>query len=547
MELLLDHEALPVPAVGDALRRAAEAVLGAVQPETLLRVALHWAFACEVHQLPWAENRRALALHALSGPMLNRLIVNDAPQLLIVPQAVRLIATEAACSRRYSDAADAFDPAALSVVERGLVSEFLPSAVMGRHPQHSEIRAALWILSHGTFSQGLGDGGPPTLMAHTFGTRSVGDPQESLRHWVELLSLGDDHPHGSWRPGDAPSVLRADLSTSCGLDLRHVAAAVSWMLTEMTEAQDGGNQLFTLATLLALARSTFGDAAEAALAFAFGHLVTTVADMRESLSLDDVEATGDSCDMATVRRRRIEQQFVDRPFVQFDDGVVIPVGLPDAVHGAIECCQVAHNDQREKPEQRRQRIGNCLGRFFEARIRGMCHSLRGHHLVLDSDKIDEVINRQVGIESKRADVIIGYDGDYLVIEATKRNLRLGIRYGDQAALDSWADDHLGKLKQATTTAEHLLAITTHCGTPPPRRIARLVVGDLPLRQDIALSAVFDARSDTLLPPFLCSIIEFEMLIENGLQGYSVPSVVWGWQHSTTDKSLGLYLYNHLGQ
>ena len=58
MELLLDPASLPVPVVGDCLRRAAEAVLGATQPETLLRVALHWAFACDVHVRPLGAQPR---------------------------------------------------------------------------------------------------------------------------------------------------------------------------------------------------------------------------------------------------------------------------------------------------------------------------------------------------------------------------------------------------------------------------------------------------------------------------------------------------------
>ena len=77
-----------------------------------------------------------------------------------------------------------------------------------------------------------------------------------------------------------------------------------------------------------------------------------------------------------------------------------------------------------------------------------------------------------------------------------------------------------------------------------RNIACVVVGDLPLRQDIALSAVFDARAGRRLPPFLCGITEFEMLVELGPTGLSVPSVACAWQYSGTDMSLGLYLANH---
>ena len=184
-------------------------------------------------------------------------------------------------------------------------------------------------------------------------------------------------------------------------------------------------------------------------------------------------------------------------------------------------------------------------RFFEARVTEICHSFGRGHFVIDSDVIDKVMDSEVGRGAKRADVVVGdSDGNYLVIEATKRNLRLGIRYGDREALDSWADSHLGKLEQATSTAEHLHAITASCSAPPPRQIACLVVGDLPLRQDVVLSAVFDARSGKRQLPFLCGITEFEMLIEPGQLGFSVPTVVSAWQHHRTDVSLGLFLSTH---
>ncbi len=131
-----------------------------------------------------------------------------------------------------------------------------------------------------------------------------------------------------------------------------------------------------------------------------------------------------------------------------------------------------------------------------------------------------------------------------MLEITKRNLRSGIRYGEPAPLDKWLDEHLTKLQQTTSTVPHLHAITAASGTPAPRNIARLVVADLPLRQDIGLSALFDARSDDRHPPFLCGISEFEILIERGQQGHSVPSIIYVWQNNNNDASLGLFLSNH---
>ncbi len=138
--------------------------------------------------------------------------------------------------------------------------------------------------------------------------------------------------------------------------------------------------------------------------------------------------------------------------------------------------------------------------------------------------------------------MIGDNADnYLVLEITKRNLLGGIRYGDLASLRRWIDEHLNKLEQVTSTITHLHAITAGDGRPTPLRTARLVVADHPLRQDIGLSALFDARSDNRHRPFLCGISEFEVLIERGKQGYSVPAIVHVWAGNNQDISLGLFL------
>lgn len=55
----------------------------------------------------------------------------------------------------------------------------------------------MWILAYDTPLGYLGDDGLPMLMAHTCGERSIGEPQQTLLHWRDLLGLPDDHPYGS--------------------------------------------------------------------------------------------------------------------------------------------------------------------------------------------------------------------------------------------------------------------------------------------------------------------------------------------------------------
>ena len=549
VELLLDPRSLPVPAVGDVLTRAAEAALGTAQPETLLRTALHWAFACEVRQSTWMEPHRTFHQHAMSVPRPNQHLMSQSAHRLIVPQTVRLTAVEAACSSHYADVAAAYNPTLLSPLEQGLVAEFFPSLISKRQPAHPEIRSALWILTADSPFEDIGNDGTSMLLATTFGRRSIGAPLESLRHWFELLSLPDDHPFGSWGPGQAPSDLRADLQTSTGVEMRFVALAVGWVLMTMCDAQSANNQLYTRSSLTQWAAPSLNTPdAESAVVFAIQNLTTTVEQMQSALRLDDAVSASDSSADTTDRRRRIEIQGIRHPFVEFDDGTVVPiVSMADAVHGAIELCQAAHNGQLETPPRRRQRLGEALGHLFEARVKGLCQDIGSGHWIIAGDAIDAVMDRVAGTSAKRADVILcNADGGYLVLEVTKRNLRPGIRYGDNDDLGSWVDDHLGKLEQARSTVEHITDIVADRGMPPPRVATCLVVGDLPLRQDVGLSALFAKRAGTRLPPFLCSIVELETLIDMGRRGWSVPSIVLAWQQNGHHESLGYYLSAHPG-
>ncbi len=542
-EPLLDPHHLPVPAVGGALQGAAQSVLACAQRETLLRVAMHWAFASEVAHRPWAQNRDTLRYHSLSGPEANRHQMQIASHRLVIPQLVRVIAMDAVYSRS-STGCETDGPSQLSAPVQTLVSEFFPSIDRSEPPSHREIRTALWILSHDTPFANLGDGGPSTLMAYTFGMQSIGEPQDSLRRWHELVSLDDAHQHGSWVEGEAPSDLRSDLRTTSGLDLRDVATTVRWMLTVMTTFQDQSNQLFTMPSLVPLANNALGsNSAEDALSFVSDHLVTGIDQLAEAGYFGDGPlGNGDPGETLVDRRRTIDERCVERPFFQFDDGMIVPVGLPDTVYRTISLCQEAHNNQNESVQARRQRIGNILGRCFEAYVKDLCHTLGGSHHVIDSTTIDTIIDQEAGRDAKRADLVIGDSaGNYLVLEITKRNLLGGIRYGDLASLRRWIDEHLNKLEQVTSTITHLHAITAGDGRPTPLRIARLVVADHPLRQDIGLSTLFDARSDNRHRPFLCGISEFEVLIERGKQGYSVPAIVHVWADNNQDTSLGLFL------
>ena len=94
----------------------------------------------------------------------------------------------------------------------------------------------------------------------------------------------------------------------------------------------------------------------------------------------------------------------------------------------------------------------------------------------------------------------------MVVEATMRNLRPCIRYGDRAVLDVWADDHLGNLDQARSTANHIWAIAADREMQSPQSVECLVVGTC-----TGLTILHEFRFDAHMLP----------VIDAGVAG-------WGW-------------------
>ncbi len=543
--LMVDLEELRVSPESAVLRTAARRLLASARPEEVMRVALHFAFACEIAHRPWSRTEVVREFHSVTAAEPDRQWLRNRAELLVVPQMARVIGIDAACLDGTAGMSDSVDQSLRSPMVCNFVAAFLPSVVNGRQPSPSEIRTAIWLLYHDSPFEIIADGGPSMLMAQVFGMRTVGEPHLAPGDWVDLVDMRDDHRHGNWPSDQAPSVLRAELLTASGLMLQRVAIVVLWMVDTMLRSQDSGNELWTLPTLAERFREKQRGSAQPELDFIAKHLVVPAEALREELlSADDGHYADDPDDAeqaqsrALERRKQIEQTCVQRPFVQFDDGSIIPVGLDDVAYRTTELCMEPHNGQTENPNKRRQRLGGLMGHCFEAKVRDLCHNIHDGHFAIDSAEIDEVVDREAG---KRADVVVGdVNGNYLVVEATKRGLSGGIRYADPDSLEDWVDVYLGKHEQAVNTARHLGQITTDAGYPAPTTVTTLVVGDLVLPQNIALSVLFNKDTDKPEPPFLCSLTEFKQLVKIGRP--SVPLTVREWQDAGTDESMIVFLH-----
>ncbi|MYI20526.1 MAG: hypothetical protein F4121_10770 [Acidimicrobiia bacterium] len=503
-----------------------------------MRIALHWAFACDVSHRPWAAHNSTLLQHSLSVPAENAARVADARDRLVIPQVVRLVAIAAALRLSAGPSLGTFeyqdDPPPL----RTLVDAYFPSLAEAVAPTPAEVRTALWLRSFESSFEDVGGDAVSLMMAQTFGKQSIGEPHDGLARWLYWVSMPDDHPRGTWATKDAPSELRRELRPTGELDLRSVAYLVHTILPFLMESQDTANQLWTIPTLANITHGAQQLDLSGAWKFFGNNLVRQADDTDDLRSLAEAALhLGAPEAEPLILRKAIEQWLIDRPFLRFDDGVIIPIGLPEMVHGVISALET-YKGRGETGKTGRQRIGNLLGGCFEAYVMELAHRLDNDHRVLDHTVIDSVI----GSAGKRGDLVVA-DGHgwYVVIEATKRSLRGDIRYGDEEALARWADEHVEKLAQAQSTERslHEIAAAAHCA--PPRESACLVVCDLPLPQTFGLNAIFHRRTGLRHRPFICSISEFEILIELGGAGFSVPSLVAAWQQGQEDIPLGHFL------
>ena len=541
--LQLDPRDLPVPAGGSELCRAADHVLQRARSETVLRVAMHWAFACEVSHQRGDERDNALLQHPLCVPRENAGQIRASAKRLVPPQSLRVVAVDAV-ARKLADASptDRTSSYEASPAIRALVCVYFPSLTRGEPPSNAEIRTALWLLAFDSPFDEMPGSPVASLMALSFGRRSIGEPYEALDRWLGLVNTPDDHPYGTWAANDAPSCLRSALCTTEDLDLREVVALVRDALPLMVHFQEVGNQLWTAAALAALLRGLQDRDRSEAWSFVERTVIRQIHELDDGWICalgkgDHVEAAGD----AIARRKAVEQWLIERPFLGFSDGVLIPVGLADTTYGVIHACEavVDHAGRREIGPQW---VGKVLGLYFQASVTELAHTIPRGQSVLDVDVIDRVVDSVASKEAKRADLVIGDAlGGYVVIEATRRNLRGGIRYGDEYALGEWADIHLGKLQQVESTEACLAEIARAGGWVQPRQSVGLVVCDLPLPQTRGLRALFDEQSGDRRPPFICNIAEFELLVRKAHAGNSVPSLIVAWQQSRPDIPLGHFL------
>jgi hypothetical protein len=116
----------------------------------------------------------------------------------------------------------------------------------------------------------------------------------------------------------------------------------------------------------------------------------------------------------------------DRPLLRDGDGLLNPLGFGLLLDPSVDLPRYVVERSGKVGGDRLLR--NVLGHAFEAYASDRIVELRGRHQVLTEHQITAVL----GPHARRGDAVIGYNGDYVLVEISVQALNRGIAAGDPA-------------------------------------------------------------------------------------------------------------------
>jgi hypothetical protein len=147
--------------------------------------------------------------------------------------------------------------------------------------------------------------------------------------------------------------------------------------------------------------------------------------------------------------------------------------------------------------------------------------------------------------ARRGDAVIGYSGDYVLVEISVQALNRGIAAGDSASITRRCTGYHAKADQAEAMARRLGELVRAYDLPTVRSWTYLVVTDQALPASPALADAMRRIHPTRNPRFVCDIDELELLVDAGHRGWSVPGMVGSWQAGALEQTLGAHLHRQV--
>jgi hypothetical protein len=260
-------------------------------------------------------------------------------------------------------------------------------------------------------------------------------------------------------------------------------------------------------------------------------LITTLDELGHAV-LDEMGRSGiDYAGLGTTPKHD-SRAMRDRPLLRSDNGDLHPTGFGLLLDRIVDLPRyVVHRSGTLGTDRV---VRNILGHMFEGYVTDRIGETRGRHQILTEQDITTVLGQQ----AKRGDAIIGYSGDYLLLEVSVQSLGRQIAAGDPASITSRCQTYHRKADQAEAMARRLGELVCAYDLPSVRSWTILIVTDHALPTSPALANALRRIRPARNPRFVCSIDEFELLLDAGVPGWSIPGLIQGWQSGPLEQSLG---------
>lgn len=459
---------------------------------------------------------------------------------LLDPRCLRWIVSEM-CAVLSLDRPAALPP--LTAEAREVIAAFLP--MLGRNgiPFRRELYRAVWFL-HDSFSLGsrhldpTSEAGDDDLLtvtaAHTAGVRLYDDLDDQLLRAAEMLTIADDDPFIGAQV--RPSAIRDAFQTVSALEVPEflaVALLEVWAIRAGFHGREEAAQA---------ARQLQAHLASPAKRLRF------VATVRQEMTLsprklgrrvlEEMRRYGQEYTGWGSVPQHASEALRDRPVLDLP-GVLLPMGQGLFLARAAELPVAVY---QRRSGLRRKEVRGQVGRLFEARLQRRVEELRRTRCwAATGPEIDAVVSDN----AKRPDVILGSpDHRYLMVEINASRLETGPAAGNLRSVENLVDIYIRKRGQADALIADAQAVIGRLLGTDHARVASaipLVVADEPLPSNPAFERAVRSREPDGSPRFVCSVGEFELLLDLAEVGWDAPKLVERWQETGDGQMLGTFL------
>ena len=530
--------ALGLPFDADDLAAVAWAALARCPIHQLVEVLAGLAFRADVLG-PGSEPERALAeLLDLPGDLQARLraaVGGGSP--LLDTRCLRWIIRELAAAQVAGQAPgrSRWEPAALA---HEAIARVLFPITLQTSPTDfpfDEVLRAVWLL-HEDFQLGddtAADADRPMsfVAAYTYGVHQPAAMLRFLDRGRRLLEVNDAHPAvAHFSP--PPSALRDAFARQTGLTTTqwvHGAAAVA--VRYFVWVANAHPHLATLDQLMEVELPVRLSASFRNLIDR--ELVTSLDDLGGAVLAELGRSGAAYAGLGSIPKHD-SRAMRDRPLLRGANGLLHPVGFGLLLDRIVDLPRYVVEQSRIVGSDRLLR--NVLGHAFEAYASDRIVELRGRHQVLTENEITAVLG-----QVRRGDAVIGYNGDYVLVEVSVQGLNRGIAAGDPASITRRCAGYHEEADQAEAMACRLGELVGAYDLPAVRSWTYLVVTDQALPASPALADALRRTRPARNPRFVCNVDELELLVDAGHRGWSVPGMVHTWQAGALEQTIAAHL------